>query len=430
MKLISIVIEKLYGKLSYDIKFNDTLNIMVGINGSGKTSIFYIVKWLLEPNIGELCTIRFSKIDLSFSIGKKTYNIVCEQSKHVLTLSVKDGKKRGYHPLIAPLELSHERLHEDFKKRAQVLDEYRKLSPDKREQKTWRFIKSLNKPQIITLERTLSLDKKEDEYEAIRAISRKSLTRSEVLRTITGEAYGKYRSSIINSNSELQNRIILSSFDLGGKNLKSLTPKKTSEYNISSIEEKFNKLMTEECYFYKSKDNKFIEAFKKTAKHYFNEARTSNIDNITIEYERIQKLLDLFLAFEATANDAFLPIKTFLDTVNSYLIDSKKLIFFDESTNNLYFRYIDNSSEKIDIEYLSSGERQVLTLLSYAAFFKGTTILIDEPELSLHPRWQEIFISSLDRLMPPDTQIILATHSPSLVGTNLDKVISLDENKI
>ncbi|AOJ89860.1 hypothetical protein WS87_24785 [Burkholderia sp. MSMB0856] len=40
--------------------------------------------------------------------------------------------------------------------------------------------------------------------------------------------------------------------------------------------------------------------------------------------------------------------------------------------------------------------------------------LVDEPELSLHLRWQEKFVETMQEASP-NAQIIMATHSPAIV---------------
>lgn len=65
----------------------------------------------------------------------------------------------------------------------------------------------------------------------------------------------------------------------------------------------------------------------------------------------------------------------------------------------------------ISSEKLSSGEKQLLSFLAYNAFYTETLILIDEPELSLHPDWQRMLIPALESQMS-NNQLIMATHSP------------------
>ena len=52
---------------------------------------------------------------------------------------------------------------------------------------------------------------------------------------------------------------------------------------------------------------------------------------------------------------------------------------------------------------------------------------MDEPEISLHPDWQEKLITII-REINKNTQIILATHSPALVLEHwFGQIIDIDE---
>ena len=47
---------------------------------------------------------------------------------------------------------------------------------------------------------------------------------------------------------------------------------------------------------------------------------------------------------------------------------------------------------------------------------KNSIILIDEPELSLHPKWQQRIIEVYKKI-GENNQIIIATHSPHILGS-------------
>lgn len=73
---------------------------------------------------------------------------------------------------------------------------------------------------------------------------------------------------------------------------------------------------------------------------------------------------------------------------------------------------------EIPLERASSGEIQLLTTLAFIAshITERTAILIDEPENSLHPRWQRSYIDRLfDLFQSSEPKVIIATHAPVMV---------------
>ena len=85
---------------------------------------------------------------------------------------------------------------------------------------------------------------------------------------------------------------------------------------------------------------------------------------------------------------------------------------------------------------LSSGEIHILIIFASIIFRPNiskeqTIILIDEPELSLHVRWQEKFMDSLLEASD-EFQYIIATHSPEIIIGRVDHCVELrgkNENK-
>lgn len=77
---------------------------------------------------------------------------------------------------------------------------------------------------------------------------------------------------------------------------------------------------------------------------------------------------------------------------------------------------------KIPLESLSSGEKQLLNLMLETLSGGRSSIMIDEPELSMHPDWQQRLVGSM-REINPDCQLILATHSPSIMAEVSDEYV-------
>jgi predicted ATPase len=78
---------------------------------------------------------------------------------------------------------------------------------------------------------------------------------------------------------------------------------------------------------------------------------------------------------------------------------------------------------------LSSGEQNVITMLFNACFKRdfdsafSYVYLLDEPEVSLHIAWQHELVDSLISVLNVhNTQVIIATHSPFIIGNHIDMV--------
>ena len=100
---------------------------------------------------------------------------------------------------------------------------------------------------------------------------------------------------------------------------------------------------------------------------------------------------------------------------------SFKLIDVDDTErDNEKIIFKNKNSKEFDINNLSTGEKTLLSKVLYL-YFKGVKnqiILIDEPELSLHPRWQNQVLKLYENFAKENNcQIIIATHSPHIIGS-------------
>jgi hypothetical protein len=91
--------------------------------------------------------------------------------------------------------------------------------------------------------------------------------------------------------------------------------------------------------------------------------------------------------------------------------------------------FVLEDGSELEPAQLSSGEQQML-VLAYEVLFEtpeGTLLLIDEPEISLHVLWQSTFVEDMAEMgRPRDLRLLLATHSPTLIGGRRDLMRSLD----
>lgn len=117
---------------------------------------------------------------------------------------------------------------------------------------------------------------------------------------------------------------------------------------------------------------------------------------------------------------------------HSFQIDfNRNPVIADKELNNIYklkqYDLVNSTSvffykhgQQIDSEGMSSGEFAMLAMIlsiSAVANDAHTLILIDEPELSLHPNWQMTFIDNLDRALKKQIcHLMITTHSHMLVS--------------
>lgn len=101
----------------------------------------------------------------------------------------------------------------------------------------------------------------------------------------------------------------------------------------------------------------------------------------------------------------------FIEIIDNLFKDTDKKI--DRKKNEIVFL---SGNDEISAYQLSSGEKQILIILLTVLVQDNmpSIILMDEPEISLHFDWQKKLIQYV-RELNPNTQIILATHSPAII---------------
>lgn len=129
--------------------------------------------------------------------------------------------------------------------------------------------------------------------------------------------------------------------------------------------------------------------------------------------------------FERAFNFMF-PNKRYKEVRNQN--NNKKTIIFEEF------------GKEVSLDDLSSGEKQIVFrgsfLLKDKNSNKNNIVLIDEPEISLHPNWQLKSLEFYKRLFTDDkgeqtSQMFVATHSPFIIHNKNrvnDKVIILKKD--
>ncbi len=108
------------------------------------------------------------------------------------------------------------------------------------------------------------------------------------------------------------------------------------------------------------------------------------------------------------------------EKIDKIFQDLDILVKFDnvDEKGNVFFR--NKKDEVFSIDGISTGEKTLLSkvLYLYLREIKDSVILIDEPELSLHPAWQNRVLKLYENFAKENNcQIIIATHSPHIIGS-------------
>lgn len=452
MQITELSFKKLYGYMDKKIEINNNISILVGINGSGKTSVLNLINWLLKPSFQDLCTIEFEKIILKFSYKADNYVLTCSQNKVETLINIKNTTKDiTYKKVQATFKIHPNKLTKDENLKESIIDAYTNLSPEPSEIETWSFLfNELPKPTVIGLDRHIYTEEGEEiRYQSDpflqmekRKLSRRSnikISPLDKVKSLLNTEHNIYRNRILLLHSYLNEKIMLSAFDnafteqniehiLSGARpsistidmLKtqvisflqethginySRRPKQTPNSSIKKVDNYFNNLKN----------------IIKNTKDKFDLLYITNIN----QFKKINDLIIEFSQFEEDKKALYHSLQEFLDTINKFLSDSSKQLYFDKEKSEIKFSINNKEGIKIDegrdINNLSSGEKQILILLTYIKYHANQSIFIlDEPELSLHPKWQAEFLDAIEKLMPKDSQLIIATHSPEVIGGRED----------
>lgn len=103
-------------------------------------------------------------------------------------------------------------------------------------------------------------------------------------------------------------------------------------------------------------------------------------------------------------------------------------LLFDDLLEKIELTWENENGDKISIDDISEGEKQFLLIkgLSYLKKSNNILFLFDEPDTFLHPKWQAEFINNLNDGLN-GRQAIITTHSPNLISDITDSQLYIIE---
>ena len=165
----------------------------------------------------------------------------------------------------------------------------------------------------------------------------------------------------------------------------------------------------------------FFEDFNEQYEEYKNLGDEKNLPlNLLWQYSKfikIKEIAELANEHEKVIKGINEPKEKFLQITNKFFeLNGKGKHIEIDRYGKVKFNV---GGRPLDLKYMSSGEKQIFIIFASLIFGlknnKSGIYIIDEPEASLHLKWQREFVSSILEINP-NIQLIFATHSPEIVG--------------
>jgi len=138
-------------------------------------------------------------------------------------------------------------------------------------------------------------------------------------------------------------------------------------------------------------------------------------------YDLVASAIEISSNFQTSENHYELNFNFYEKNINDFAVFQSFALLRRLGLMKLdgFFLIDEKYSAPMDVTQTSSGQQQMLcSMLSLASALRDDSIvLIDEPELSLHPTWQYLYMDSLFAVLKQfqGCHVLIATHSPLIV---------------
>lgn len=446
MKLVRVEFTKLFGYFDYSIDFHDTVTILHGLNGCGKTTMLQTINAVFNKEMDTIKSTDLQSVSFFFSTGA-----ILKIDRKKIYLDPEKEKATGIIYLAySIIENGKETVFDSFEN----TDEYQDIV--KRFLKGYRpfpFLERINESTWYDRKRETKLNLEEviAEYGTIifRRYSREYLEDDipqpvqDILASMDVRLIAADRLTVAKrverqygeDNIKIERRVNLIAKDLSQKirdtiqQYAQLSQAKDRTFPLRAIKQS-SPLTVDEI------KSKMIELESK---------RKEFVDTGILEEEQddigIHNLLDAITEsnrqnlslYAIDTEEKLNALSSLSSSINLFrnLIDknfnNKRIVF----NKDYGFRFVATYSDSTILpQSLSSGEQHELVMF-YDLIFnasENTLILIDEPELSLHIKWQLDYVDELLQIISATKfSAVLATHSPQIIHDKWDLTVSLSE---
>ncbi|MFT3788914.1 MAG: AAA family ATPase [Tepidisphaeraceae bacterium] len=427
----SIHFTGVFGHQELRADFKPRLNLLHGKNGSGKTTVLHILANLLQGDLIRFCNIRFERLRFGLSTGQVLLLEQPADQPGVVGVSL-DGTTLGQLSQAAPvgpeIALEFARL---FPKRPVYLPAFRSIleaASDREEYGgPYRDSPDLRREiaSIRALEERFLKDKR-----LPRSPSAHDTINSTALKTLLSRRwFGKFVPVIRYPSLADVSRRLDDEFETAY-----ITVNITNQDTFATV---FSKVLQAVQHDGEPDSNEGVAVLLRRVQQQLQALRPGQtqpadvasqtwLGNEEKSVRRILAIYDKALTLRKTKEDeAYKGLRLFEASFNKFVTPKTlRLIRGNLGPRGPRIQITESHSEPLDV--LSSGERQVLTMLFCATHMSDDdgTMLIDEPEISLHIDWQRIIISEI-MAQAGDRQVIVCTHAPEVVAEHRDSLVEL-----
>lgn len=436
LKIKRLIIKKLFGTFDYDIRLSqDDLTVLIGPNGYGKTTILRILFEIAQRNFLYFVGLYFQKIEVVSSDESNN-----EQS---ITIEKRDNGKEmlvsiNGQPFSISIEKILEIIDENLPFFRETKDNINKWIDIRTESQVnlssviTTFVNTHNVGSKITKD---TIERVNYSFEGILDFQFPNIyliREQRLLRKVENKDYKEYVDGIY-SNRQQQPRLIYEeTINKYANLLKEIIDETDSEYAEKSraLDGSYPQRLFESKEGITEKD--FRERFDKIKKtqellreyglSVTQEANRPEFDSanakaLSVYLNDVEEKLRVYEQLLKTMN-------LFSAILNSRKFSQKKITI----SKGHGLKFIADNGDSLELSDLSSGEQHEVVLLFDLLFQadSNTLVLIDEPEISLHIAWQKMFLADMQKIIElRKIAVMVATHSPQIVGDYWDNVVDL-----
>ncbi|CAB1247537.1 hemin importer ATP-binding subunit [Vibrio cholerae] len=396
----SVSINKIWGQNNAIFEFNEDVNIIIGKNGTGKTTFMNILTSILTVDIDSLCELDFESINIHLKDKKLTRkisaNITYSDEAIAPSITYTISNKKYQIPLV----------HSDDRKFG-ILPRKRSITASAEIREALRKLVDLSSLSVYRL-------KNSEDIEIRERGSKRILSPVDYKLNQLCSQFTQYQLEVANQarniSNELQKDVLTSLLISENSNTKIRWPKSFNKEkerrNLVTAYKRLGVLDTNVSKKIKNHVDEVDSAFSGLSTN----SGTINFSAIDA-YLNTNRIVELSLEADSKINKLFSQIELFFQIINEFIPEKKFTI------DNGFLEVFNEKKDSISTSKLSSGEKQLLIILIEALLQRQSKCIYitDEPELSLHIEWQRNIIPAVKRINP-QAQVIAATHSPEVAS--------------